>query len=303
MLFIADSIEAIFLQTDDDWCAIIIVDMTPDKVTYDYLTNLKEKYYPKIDVIFIEQNVGAGVSRNLGVLKALERGVSIVLFNDSDDISHPKRLEVVKRILLDNPSIDVVYSTFEVIDENNRLTPTEKISSPILEILETHLQNPLEGENIWIKMGTETGITNITSSTAVRIKFAYRCPFPNEKASEDFHSWMRMSAFGASFKYTSLIPTRYRIPSFIKSQSSRMRVGVNNFNQIKARVDSDAFSKAIEIALTRNIIKPEEIPILKAKFYKRLAKSMKREMENELADDLLNKAVQLEYEGSIYLNK
>jgi hypothetical protein len=82
-----------------------------------------------------------------------------------------------------------------------------------------------------------------------------------------------------------------------------MRVGVNNFNQIKARVDSDAFSKAIEIALTRNIIKPEEIPMLKAKFYKRLAKSMKREMENELADDLLNKAVQLEYEGSIYLNK
>jgi glycosyltransferase involved in cell wall biosynthesis len=302
-LFIADTIEGLFLQTDEDWCAIIIVDMTPDEVTYDYLTNLKEKYYPKIDVIFIEQNVGAGVSRNLGVLKALERGVSIVLFNDSDDISHPKRLEVVKRILLDNPSIDVVYSTFEVIDENNRLTPTEKISSPILEILESHLQNPLEGENIWIKMGTETGITNITSSTAVRIKFAYQCPFPNEKASEDFHSWMRMSAFGASFKYTSLIPTRYRIPSFIKSQSSRMRVGVNNFNQIKARVDSDAFSKAIEIALTRNIIKPEEIPMLKAKFYKRLAKSMKREMENELADDLLNKAVQLEYEGSIYLNK
>ncbi len=47
------------------------------------------------------------------------------------------------------------------------------------------MQNPLEGNNIWIKMGIETGITNITSSTAVRIKFAYQCPFPNEKASED----------------------------------------------------------------------------------------------------------------------
>jgi len=41
--------------------------------------------------------------------------------------------------------------------------------------------------------------------------------------------------------------------------------------------------------------------LLKAKFYKRLAKSMKREMENELANELLNKATQLEYESFVYL--
>ncbi|MFL6403351.1 MAG: glycosyltransferase family 2 protein, partial [Nitrososphaeraceae archaeon] len=228
---------------------------------------------------------------------------TIILFNDSDDISHPKRLEVVKKTFLENPLVDLVYSTFEVIDENNRSTPIEKISSPILEILESHVQNPLEGNNIWIKMGTETGITNITSSTAVRIKFAYQCPFPNERASEDFHSWIRMSAFGANFKYTSLIPTKYRIPSFMKYQASRTRIGLGNFNQIKARVDSDGFSKATEIALARNIIKPEEVPLIKAKFYKRLAKSMIREMENELANELLNKAIQLEYESFVYSNK
>ena len=152
-------------------------------------------------------------------------------------------------------------------------------------------------------MGTKTGITNITSSTAVRIKFAYQCPFPNEKASEDFHSWMRMSAFGANFKYTSIIPTKYRIPSFVKYQASRTRIGISNFNQIKARVDTDGFSKATEIALARNVIKPEEIPMLKAKFYKRLATSMKRAMENELANELLSKAAQLEYESFVYLNR
>jgi glycosyltransferase involved in cell wall biosynthesis len=302
-LLIADTIEGLFLQTDEDWCAIIVVDMPANEETHDYLIQLKQKYYPKIDVIFLERNVGPGVSRNLGVLKALERGHTIILFNDSDDISHPKRLEVVKKIFLENPQVDVVYSTFEVIDENNRLTPIEKISSPILEILESHAQNPLEGNNIWIKMGTETGITNITSSTAVRIKFAYQCPFPNERASEDFHSWIRMSAFGANFKYTSLIPTKYRIPSFMKYQASRTRIGPGNFNQIKARVDSDGFSKATEIALARNSIKPEEIPLIKAKFYKRLAKSMRREMENELANELLNKATQLEYESFVYFNK
>jgi glycosyltransferase involved in cell wall biosynthesis len=302
-LLIADTIDGLFSQTDEDWCAIIVVDTLPQEKTRDYLVHLKQQYYPKIDVIFLEQNVSAGVSRNLGVLKALERGHSIILFNDSDDISHPRRLEVVKKIFLDNPQVDVVYSTFEVIDENNRLTPAEKISSPILEILESHIQNPLEGNDIWIKMGTETGITNITSSTAVRIKFAYQCPFPNEKASEDFHSWIRMSASGANFKYTSLIPTKYRIPSFMKYQASRTRVGPSNFNRIKVRVDSDGFSKATEIALARKIIKPEEIPMLRSKFYKRLAKSMKREAENKLANEILDKARELEYESFVYLNK
>lgn len=149
-------------------------------------------------------------------------------------------------------------------------------------------------------MGTETGITNITSSTAVRIQLAHQCPFPNEKASEDFHSWMRMAALGANFKYTSLIPTKYRIPSFMKYQASRTRIGPKNFNQIKSRVDSDGFSKAIEIALARNVIKPEDIPKIKSKFYRRLAQSMKRERENELANELLKKAEQLEYESYIY---
>jgi glycosyltransferase involved in cell wall biosynthesis len=302
-LLIADTIEGLFLQTDEDWSAIIVVDMPRTRKANDYLTSLKQKYYPKIEVIFLKQNVGPGVSRNLGVLKALEHGHNMILFNDSDDISHPRRLEVIKKIFLENPEVDLVYSTFEVIDESNRLTPVAKISSPILEILESHVQTPLEGNNIWIKMGTETGITNITSSTAVRIQFAYRCPFPNERASEDFHSWIRMSALGANFKYTSLIPTKYRIPTFMKYQASRSRIGPRNFNKIKARVDADGFSKAIEIALTRDIIKAEEIPLIKAKFYKRLARSMRREMENELATDLLNIAKQLEYEAFVYSNK
>jgi glycosyltransferase involved in cell wall biosynthesis len=297
-MFIAETVEGLFSQTDDDWSAIIVVD-TPAAVN-DYLTDLRQKHYPKIDVIFLERNVGPGVSRNIGILKALERGQSIILFNDSDD--SPKRLEVVKSIFSENPETGVVYSTFEVIDENNRLTSNGKISSPILEILES-LQRPLEGNDIWIKMGTETGIINITSSTAVRINYAYQSPFPDEKASEDFHTWMRLSASGANFEYTSLVPTKYRIPSFMKYQASRTRIGPSNFNQIKARVDSDGFSKAIEIALIRNIIKPEQIPMLKAKFYKRLAKSMLREMENEISSELFNKAAQLEYESFVYFDK
>ena len=299
--YLSEALEGLFSQTDQDWFAIVIVDTSPSDKNLDFLMQLKTQYYPKIDIIFLSQNVGPGISRNLGVLAAVERGSSIILFNDADDVSHPKRLEVVKKIFNESPETDVVYSTFTVIDENNRLVPLEKISLPIVEILESYLK-PLEGKDTWIKMGTETGIVNITSSTAVRIKFAYQCPFPGEKASEDFHTWMRMSAFGANFKYTSLIPTKYRIPSYMHYQSSRTKIGQNNFNQIKARVDSDGFSKAIEVALLRDVIKPEEIPLLKSKFYKRLAKTMERQMENKLVNALLDKAKLQEYESSIYSN-
>jgi hypothetical protein len=45
----------LFLQTDEDWCAIIVVDMPPSKEANDYLNTLKQKYYLKIDVILVEQ--------------------------------------------------------------------------------------------------------------------------------------------------------------------------------------------------------------------------------------------------------
>ena len=67
-LVIADTIEGLFSQTDEDWSAIIVVDMPLNEENHDYLSNLRQQYYPKIDVIFLEQNVGPGVSRNLGVL-------------------------------------------------------------------------------------------------------------------------------------------------------------------------------------------------------------------------------------------
>ena len=47
----------------------------------------------------------------------------------------------------------------------------------------------------------------------------------------------------------------------------------------------------------------EEIPMIKAKFYKRSAKSMSREMEKELATNLLRMAAQLEGESLVYFKK
>lgn len=300
MNVIGDTIAGMLAQTDPNWKAIIIDDCSTHQGTRKYLETIKNTYPNKIEVKFLTRNMGPGICRNIGVLWALENNCAITLFNDSDDISHPARLEVVKNIFKNDTKVGLIYSTFNVIDENNNLTSLEKISPPIMEILEAHKHAPLEGKDVWIRMGTVTGYTNKTSSTSVKTTIAYYCPFPNERASEDYHTWMRMSAYGAYYRYTPLIPTQYRIPSYMKYQVSRTRLGPNNFNKIKSRVDSDGFSKSIEIALMKGSIQPRDIPLLKAKFYKRLASSMQQDNEANLAAELLAIADSFSIEEMLY---
>lgn len=300
-IVLEDTIEGLHAQTDSNWKAIIVDDCSTDKNAVRYLNSIKKNYAGKIEVQFLPKNVGPGICRNIGILWAQKERHDIVLFNDSDDISHPQRLEIVREIFENDQEIGLIYSTFIVIDESNNITPLEKISQPILEILETHKCAPLEGKDVWIRMGTDTGYTNKTSSTAVRTNIAYNCPFPGERASEDYHTWMRMSAYGAYYRYTPLIPTKYRIPSFMKYQMSRTRLGPSNFNKIKCRVDSDGFFKAIEIALLKGSIQPQDIPLLKAKFYRRLASSMQKDNESALMEELLVIVDSLSIEELLYV--
>ncbi|MCP3659251.1 MAG: glycosyltransferase family 2 protein [Bacteroidetes bacterium] len=287
--FLIDTLKGLYAQTDPDWRAIIIDDCSNHESIKDYLNKLKAENYPKIEVIFLEKNIGPGACRNIGIQWAAENNSPFVLFNDADDISHPKRLEVTKKLFLEDRKAGLIYSMFEMIDENNNPIPYEKISSPIRAILEMYKEYRLEGKDTWILMGTETGYFNKTSATSVLTEIALQCPFPAERASEDFHTWMRMSAAGAYYKFTESIPTKYRNLSYMKYQISRTAIGPHEFNLIKARVDEDGFSKAIEIALEKNSIKPEEVPILKAKFYKKLGSTMQIEGEDELVKELLLK--------------
>ena len=111
---------------------------------------------------------------------------------------------------------------------------------------------------------------------------------------------MRLSALGAYFKFSPLLVTQYRIPSFMKYQASRIRVGLKIFNEIKVRVDTEGFFEAIAISLARNTIKLEEVDKLKAKFLYRLALSMEKEGESLIAASLKAKAELLLLENKLY---
>ncbi|HEY4761245.1 MAG TPA: glycosyltransferase family 2 protein [Thermoguttaceae bacterium] len=283
--YLDETLENIFGQTDSNWQLVIIEDLSPCKEAVDYLDEVKAKHPDKkIHIIKKQTNNGPGYCRNLGIKWAYEHGSPIVLFNDSDDISDKRRLEAARKIFVKDPQTSVVYSTFKVIDENSNIVPMKNLTQSIVEILEGHQGNPPQGINAWIEIGTEKGYTNLTSATVVDTELAYKYPFPPEKVSEDSNAWMRYSAGGGKFVYCGEIPTLYRIPQHTAGSSSRSREGgKQGFYVTKARVDTDGFTRAVEIAITNGKIKVEQRDELLIKFYLKLGETMFRENELDIA--------------------
>jgi glycosyltransferase involved in cell wall biosynthesis len=290
--YLDETLQSIFNQTDKNWQLVIIDDLSPCQEAKDYLKEVqKNNPDKKINVILKETNNGPGYCRNMGIKWAYEHDSPIVLFLDADDLADPRRLEVARKIFVSDPEASVVYSTFQVIDENSKIVPWEKLSPSIVEILEGHQQNPPQGINAWIDIGTEKGYTNLTSATVVKTELAYQYPFPPEKVSEDSHAWMRYSAGGGKFVYNGEIPTLYRIPQNTAGSSSRSREGgKHGFYITKARVDTDGFSHAIEIAIANKKIEPSQREELMIKFLVKLGYTLFRENELDLAAEQVVKA-------------
>ncbi|MBN1698468.1 MAG: glycosyltransferase family 2 protein [Spirochaetales bacterium] len=290
-----ETLEHIFKQSDPNWHLVIIDDLSPSGEAIAYLEDVKAKHPDKITVIKKETNNGPGYCRNLGIKWAFEHNSPIVLFNDADDISDIRRLEVARKIFTDDPDASVVYSTFKVIDEESKIVPMEKLTQSIVEILEGHQHNPPQGMNAWIDIGTLKGYTNLTSATVVKTELAFKYPFPPEKVSEDSNAWMRYSAGGGKFVYSGEIPTLYRIPQHTAGSSSRTREGgKHGFYIAKARVDTDGFTRALEIALTNGKVALDRRDDLLIKFYLKLGETLYRENELDLAQKQVEKAALLD---------
>lgn len=289
--YLDETMETVFNQTDSNWHCVIIDDVSPCKEAVDYLEEVKAKAPDKITIIKGDVNAGPGHCRNVGIRWAYENNSPFIAFIDADDLSDLKRVEVARKIFVEQPKASVVYSTFKVIDEYSKEVEWDNLSGSIQEIIEGHQGNPPQGPNAWIEIGTEKGYTNLTSATCVKTELAYKYLFPAEKVSEDSHCWMRYSSGGGDFVYNGEIPTMYRIPQSTAGSASRSREGGRRaFYETKIRVDHDGFSRAIEIALTNGKIKVEERDELIIKFSLKLGETMRREDQMDLALGEVKKA-------------
>ncbi len=285
--FLDKTIEGIQNQTDDKYHIILVEDGSGVPQAIRHLNLLKEKLGDKITIHFNKENLGTGESRNIAIRIAYERQYPYILFNDADDISHPKRVEETRKIFNSDPDAAVLYSTFSVIDETGKQVPEQQLAPCINEILNTHKNGAIEGYDVWKKMG----YFNLTSTTSVRTELAIKGPFPRETVSEDVVAWMRYSVLGGKFVYTPFIPSLYRIPTNTEGNSSRLREGGKKayFSQI-ARVNAMGFQECIQICLKENRISQNEANHLLISFFINLAITLESENQEELARVQVEKA-------------
>ena len=267
--FLCDVIEGMKLQDDQNWQAIIVNDNSPVDGIIELL-DAQCRDDGRINYINLDERKSTGVCRNIGIEWAAKRDSPVIMFNDADDISAPGRVGTLRRIFRERGHVDVVYSDFYVIDQNKKPVQKGQLSPGITEILDA-LKDPPEGPDCWYSFGLEKGYTNITSATNVRTKLAMAEPFPDEFVSEDMHTWFRYAARG-EFLFVEGISTAYRIPSYVKRQSSVEYV--EDFARTKMRVDKDGFQAALQQALKGRQIDRKDRYLIEAKFLINLSESM-----------------------------
>ena len=295
--FFRAAVDAIKRQTDDNWLLVMVEDFSDDKRVYDVIDEMKRDLKDKLYVIYSDKNYGTGAARNKGVLYAKEIGAPFILFNDSDDISDPRRLELVRKAFESDEAVNVVYTSFDVIDENDNLTPRDKIALPVREIIDGHKTDVVEGENAWINIAIKKKYTNLTSCTAVRTSLAVEELFPAASVSEDCHTWLRYAAHPGKFVFLREIKGKYRICS---GTQSRSRSNNKDFYEKLFLMDSDGFEQAVKIAKKYGTMGERDENDIRTGFYVRLALNLLNGGLKELCKKSLDISLGISKEKTIF---
>lgn len=284
--FLNKTLNSVREQTDKNWQVVIVDDASPCKQAKDLIKHICENDN-RFHAIFLQENCGPGEARNWGIRFARSTHSPIILFLDNDDIAHKDRLKVCRKHFVEDPDINVVYSTFSAIDENDNVISPSKFPAEIREVYEGTLHDVVEGENAWIKIATDKNYINYTSTTAVRTDLAYITQFPKVYVSEDTHTWLRYGARRGKFKFDKSIPMLYRIP---QNLDMHIRATYGDFNKTKVQNDTDGFMKATQIALENGNIKIDQLDDISIGFYVKLAQTINIYGSDDLAKELIEKA-------------
>jgi cellulose synthase/poly-beta-1,6-N-acetylglucosamine synthase-like glycosyltransferase len=285
--YLMEAIEGFDNQTDPNWRAIIVDDATPPGDATAYLAKVEEERKEHIHVIRLPRNMGHGYARNVAVEYAAANGYPFIMYNDADDISHPDRVRVVRAAFAANPLVDLVYSTFEAIDEDRRVIPEDKMSTPLLALLNFQRSRPIVGQDAWIRMGLES-VASLPSSTALRTSAALACPSPLETPAEDYYQALHVSAAGGSFLFTPDAPSQYRVTSSVTGSSHhRKRIGVEQFNRNLAKVRTAGFKNALRVAANRGHWCSNQAHIMMTMFYLRLADNLLKVDQSAIVEDIV----------------
>ncbi|MFI0433784.1 MAG: glycosyltransferase [Candidatus Nanopelagicales bacterium] len=244
--YLVSSLASLAAQTDRCWRLVVVLDASPDLVgdlqaaVADAVASAGIADRSTV-IVQLEQG-GPGAARNAGIAAAREAGAQFVAFLDSDDVCRPDRLAVTRAAFVDDDTVDMFFSSFELIDEHGDVRGQTDLPGSIAEILARQAALPPVLHRPWLRMACSDGYLSLTSTVALRAEVAAAVPFPATFVSEDWHTWLRAFAIARSVAFSPEPLTEYRVPTEVAS-GSRSEHGY--FSWLKALVDSDAVARVL----------------------------------------------------------
>ena len=164
--FIKETINSILNQTYKNFEIIIVYD---DEDQAD-LSTIKQVVInqSKIKLIINKKNIGAGLSRNIGILNA---NGDYVAFIDSDDYWNKEKLEVQLNIMLTQKK-DFTHTSYQIVDEMGNFKGYRKAKNF------NNLKELLKSCDIGL------------STVMIKKDLLIDNNFPNLKTKEDFVLWL-----------------------------------------------------------------------------------------------------------------
>lgn len=123
--FVSDAIRSVQNQTFQNWELVLIDDCSTDATVSIIQTFLSD---PRIKLIRLEKNSGAGIARQTGVEAASGRYIA---FLDSDDIWKPEKLNK-QLAFMETNGLPFTFSFYELMDEaGNPMGIEQQAPSPL----------------------------------------------------------------------------------------------------------------------------------------------------------------------------
>lgn len=185
--FLREAISSVISQTVTDWELFVIDDCSSDdtpKIISEFALNDS-----RITLIVNEKNMGVAKTRNRGL--ALCRGKYVALL-DSDDYWKPRMLEnMVARA--EEMKADIVYCSYELVDEQNRKVCNDFIVPETTSFEESIIRSV------------------ITCSTVlITANLAKNHRFPTNVYHEDIALWFQLLRDGCMAKGVTEVLAGYR---------------------------------------------------------------------------------------------
>lgn len=164
--YIHQTINSIKLQTHKNLDIIIIYD-DEDHNELEIIKNISNKD-KRIRVIVNKKNLGAGLSRNIGISKAKGKYIAFI---DSDDVWKKNKVEYQLKYMI-KKNLDISHTSYEILSKNKK---KKKLKAKTFRNYTQLLPS------------CDIGLSTVMMKKELISKF---CKFPNLKTKEDFVLWL-----------------------------------------------------------------------------------------------------------------